>query len=61
MPPLGNLFDMPVYVDQALTANPGLAFNAGTHRDVIHMSFADFRRAVQPKIVTFARKGLSVH
>jgi Ala-tRNA(Pro) deacylase len=61
MPPFGNLFDMPVFVDQALADNPGMAFSAGTHRDVIHMSFADFRRAVDPKVVTVARKSVSVH
>ncbi len=61
MPPLGNLFDMPVFVDQSLAENAGMAFNAGTHRDVIHMSFADFRRAVGPKIVTFAHKVATVH
>jgi Ala-tRNA(Pro) deacylase len=61
MPPFGNLFDMPVYLDHALADNPAIAFSAGTHRDVIHMSFADFRRAVQPKIVSFARKVATVH
>lgn len=61
MPPLGNLFDLPVFVDQALAEHPGMAFNAGTHRDVIHMSFADFRRAVQPRIATFARRTVAVH
>jgi Ala-tRNA(Pro) deacylase len=61
MPPFGNLFDMPVFVDQALAENPAIAFSAGTHRDVIHMSFGDFRRAVAPKVVTFARKVVTVH
>lgn len=61
MPPFGNLFDMIVYVDQALAGNPGMAFSAGTHRDVIYMSFSDFRRAVQPKIVSFARTAVTVH
>jgi Ala-tRNA(Pro) deacylase len=61
MPPIGNLFDLPVYVDQGLAHNAAMAFSAGTHRDVIHMTFADFRRAVQPKIVTFARKASGVN
>jgi Ala-tRNA(Pro) deacylase len=61
MPPFGNLFDMPVYVDRAVADNAAIAFSAGTHRDVIHMSFADFRRAVQPKVATFARKVATVH
>ncbi len=59
MPPLGNLFDMEVFVDQSLADNPTIAFNGGTHRDVIHMSFADFRRAVNPNIVSFSKRTVS--
>ena len=60
MPPFGTLFDMPVFVDQEVAANPAMAVNAGTHRDVIHMSFPDFRRLVEPRIASFARKMVAV-
>ena len=53
MPPIGNLFDLPVFVDAGLVSQEFIAFNAGTHRDVIHMSFGDFRRLVDPAIATF--------
>jgi Ala-tRNA(Pro) deacylase len=53
MPPFGNLFDMPVFVDAELATQEFIAFNAGTHRDVIHMSFGDFRRLVNPAIASF--------
>jgi len=56
MPPFGNLFDLPVYVDVAVADHPTISFNAGTHRDVIHMSFSDFRRLVEPRMVSFARQ-----
>jgi Ala-tRNA(Pro) deacylase len=31
MPPFGNLFSLPVYVDQTLTRDEQIVFNAGTH------------------------------
>jgi Ala-tRNA(Pro) deacylase len=54
MPPFGNLFDMPVLMDEKLAAAEFMAFNAGTHRDVIHMSVADFHKLVNPLVATFA-------
>ncbi len=56
MPPMGNLFGLPVYVDNRLAGEDTIAFNAGTHRDVIHMHFADFDRLVNPAVVPFARR-----
>ncbi len=55
MPPFGNLFGMPVYVDSSLAKQDTIAFNAGTHRDVVHMKYKDFERLVQPRIVHFGR------
>jgi Ala-tRNA(Pro) deacylase len=56
MPPLGNLFGLPVYVDDRMAGEDLIACNAGTHRDVIHMHFRDFLRLVNPAIVPFARR-----
>jgi Ala-tRNA(Pro) deacylase len=56
MPPLGNLFGMPVYVDGRLAGEDMIAFNGGTHRDVVHMHYADFERLVNPMVVPFARR-----
>lgn len=55
MGPFGNLCGLPVYVDSALASEETIAFNAGTHRDVIHMRFDDFQRLVQPKLVALSR------
>jgi len=57
MPPLGNLFNLPVYVDAGLADDQYIVFNAGTHRDAIHMSFADFVSLVKPVLIPFAREG----
>jgi Ala-tRNA(Pro) deacylase len=54
MPPFGNLFGMDVYVDTALAADAEIAFNAGTHTEMVRLPFADFERLVKPKVVKLA-------
>ncbi len=53
MPPFGNLYDMEVFVADALARNAEIAFNAGTHTETIRMAFADFERLVHPKLMSF--------
>lgn len=48
MPPFGNLYGMPVYVSAELTHEEDIAFNAGTHTDVVKMRYDDFARSVRP-------------
>ena len=50
MPPFGNLFGMETFVEKDLAREEYVAFNAGSHTDVIAMRFADFRRLVHPKL-----------
>jgi Ala-tRNA(Pro) deacylase len=50
MPPFGNLYGIPVWVDEALTRDDEIAFNAGNHEQTVHMRYADFARLVQPRI-----------
>ena len=59
MPPFGNLYDMPVHLDSSLLADEMIAFNAGTHRDVVHIRLGDFRRLVNPEVVTLAREAIT--
>ena len=54
MPPFGNLYGLPVYVDQTLTRDEEIVFNAGTHTQTVKMKYADFARLVQPKVVAVA-------
>lgn len=51
MPPFGNLYGMAVYVDQHLTDDEEIFFNAGTHSELIRMSYDDFARLVKPKVL----------
>ncbi len=55
MPPFGNLYDMPVYVDETLTRDDEIAFNAGSHYELIRMAYDDFERLVKPEVVRVAR------
>lgn len=54
MPPFGNLFGLPVFVDPALAQDETIVFNAGTHTQTVRMRYADFARLVQPKVASFA-------
>jgi Ala-tRNA(Pro) deacylase len=54
MPPFGNLYNLAVYADDSLEEDKEIAFNAGTHRELIRMAWADFKELVQPKVIRFA-------
>lgn len=54
MPPFGNLYDMEVYADENLSADEEIAFNAGSHRELIKLSFDDFKKIAKPKMGKFA-------
>lgn len=54
MPPFGNLFGLPVYVDRALEKSEDIVFNAGTHTLTVRMAFRDFVALVKPVLAEFA-------
>ena len=56
MPPFGNLYNLKVLMDSNLLADERLVFNAGTHRDVVHLRQEDFRRLVHPEVVHLTRE-----
>ena len=53
MPPFGNLYGMEVFVAPSLTEEAEIAFNAGTHTEIIKLAYADFERIVKPKVINF--------
>jgi Ala-tRNA(Pro) deacylase len=53
MPPFGNLYGMEVYAAETLGESGEIAFNAGTHTEVIKMPYSDFERLVDPKVMSF--------
>jgi Ala-tRNA(Pro) deacylase len=54
MPPFGNLYDLPVYVDKSLTDDEVIVFPAGTHTETMSLRYADYAQLVKPTIVEFA-------
>jgi Ala-tRNA(Pro) deacylase len=55
MPPFGNLYDMPVFADESLAQDKEIAFNAGSHRELIQLAWKDFVDLVRPRLVKLAR------
>jgi Ala-tRNA(Pro) deacylase len=56
MPPFGTLYGIPVYVDDRLARDPEIAFNAGSHLELIRMTFDDFKRLENPTIASIATR-----
>lgn len=55
MPPFGNLYGLPTYLESSLADEEKIAFNAGTHRDVVYLGMDDYKRLVKPTIIHFSR------
>lgn len=53
MPPFGNLYGLEVYVDQSLTDDEEIVFQAGTHLGAIKLRYQDFANLVHPKVAEF--------
>ncbi len=51
MPPFGNLYGMKVFADIGLSRDKEIAFNAGSHRELVRLAWDDFERLVQPRLV----------
>lgn len=53
MPPFGNLYGLPVYVDSSLATAREIVFKVGSHTTSMRMSFEDYKRLVDPEVVDF--------
>ncbi len=56
MPPFGILYGLPVYVDEVLTHDLEIAFNAGTHRELVKMAYRDFEQLQHPQVMRIATR-----
>ncbi|HEH5972848.1 TPA: aminoacyl-tRNA deacylase, partial [Legionella pneumophila] len=52
MPPFGNLYGLPVLVSTKLSGQDNILFNAGSHSELMQLSFGDFEKLVKPTLVT---------
>ena len=55
IPPFGNVLNLSTYIDESVTENQTIAFNAGSHTTSVLMSSRDFLNIVQPVVGRFAR------
>jgi Ala-tRNA(Pro) deacylase len=53
-PPMGQLWNLPTYVDQHLAKGNEIVFQAGTHSHAIRMKFADYENLTKPRIADLA-------
>src|SRR2546430_3756379 len=47
MPPFGNLYSVETYVEESLTGNDFIVFEAGAHSDAMQMRYGDFGRGAK--------------
>lgn len=54
MPPFGNLYGMEVFAAKSLAEDEEITFNAGSHTELIKLTYKDFARLVKPQVVKFS-------
>jgi Ala-tRNA(Pro) deacylase len=55
MPPFGNLYGIATYVASALAEDEEIAFNSGTHTELVKMKYADFAKLVEVEVAPISR------
>ena len=55
MPPFGNLYGMAVFADESLSRDKEIAFNAGSHRELVRLAWDDMERLVKPRLAKLIR------
>lgn len=53
MPPFGNLWHMEVYASERLSYNEHIVFNAGSHTELIRMTYIDYESLVKPRVINY--------
>jgi Ala-tRNA(Pro) deacylase len=54
MPPFGNLYGLPTYVDRHLAEEDYIVFEAGSYTEAIKLSYRDYERVVKPQVADLA-------
>lgn len=55
MPPFGNIYGIDVFVALELTEDEEIAFNAGSHSELVRLSYTDFESLVMPEVAPLSR------
>jgi Ala-tRNA(Pro) deacylase len=56
MPPFGDLYGLPTFVDQRLNKEDYIVFQSGNRTHSIKISYADYERVAKPHVADFAVK-----
>lgn len=56
MPPFGNLFGLPVYVDSFLDRQKEIFFNAGSHQQTVTLDYPTFKKLAAPVIADLSER-----
>jgi Ala-tRNA(Pro) deacylase len=56
IPPIRELWGLPVWVDDALGREAETVFSAGNHREAVHVAYQDFVRLAQPTFGEFSMR-----
>jgi len=59
MPPFGNLYGVPVYMDRSLARAPEITFPVGSHTESMKLRTEDYQRLVSPHVMEFAAQPLA--
>jgi Ala-tRNA(Pro) deacylase len=59
MPPFGNVYGIDVLADESLARDREIAFNAGSHRELIRLGWEDFEKLVEPRIIKFSTERIA--
>src|SRR2546429_8078585 len=60
IPPFGELYGVPVYLEVGLADDPEISLRAGTHSDCVRMGNVDFLHLAEPRVCSFAEKASPV-
>ena len=60
MPPFGNLYALPVYVDTTLANDEVIVFNACSHTRSIRLKMYDYLRLVKPIVAEFSQSRFEI-
>jgi Ala-tRNA(Pro) deacylase len=55
MPPFGNLYGVPVWIDDHLADQESITFNACTHHEAARIAYRDYERLVKPEVAAFGK------
>lgn len=55
MPPMGNLYNIPMWAERDLMDDDEIEFNGGSHEDAIRMKYLDWERLAHPQVAHFSR------